>query len=207
MAASDLIFSGLWHLAGETVGATICGLDCGDFLVTTTGTITVPLQSDADQLLTAAYIISKDGITPDAEQNTRISIASGGVHVTVVVPVTIGFTYISQGQCLRPASAQDIGSREGAALGKTRRQHSASFLLSNAIGLAVGTSFSKLDFPEMVNPDIPVALPQDQMFNGVLWMPAIEDSYTFDSKLAWQVSRPWPCTVEATSSFLAAEER
>lgn len=204
MASTDLIFNGLWHLAGETVAATIAGLDCGNFAVAADGSITVPLQSDAGGLLTADYIISQDGIAPGVEQNTSIRIYDGSTHVTVTVPVTIGAPYTSRGQTLRPATEADIKSRTGAALGKVRRGSLLAALLSNTSAVGFGTDFANLDDAQLTTGTGDTAMPQTSMFSGVFRNQTLKDDYGFDTMVAWEISRPWPCTIAAVSVFLDA---
>lgn len=206
MADTDLVFNGLWYMAGQEIAVTLCGIDCGDFTVDADGNVTVPLESDADEILTAAYIIAQDGITPGAEQNVNLRIFDGSGHVVVVVPATFGFAYSSQGQLLRPATAQDVHSSQGAGLGLTRRAHQFAMLLYNTLSISVGTDFASLDNIDLVNPDSPDPLPDNELFSGVVW-DTVVDGYSFNSMLAWSIDRPAPCTIAAASLFLAAEER
>lgn len=206
MADTDLTFNGFWHLAGETVTAVIAGLDCGDFTVAADGSIVVPLQSDAGGLLTADYIIAQDGVTPGAEQNMQINISNGSTHDVVTVPVVIGKTYTSQGQTLRPATEADVKSRTGAALGKIRRGSMLTALLSNAQGVCFGTDFNHLDPAVLSSGTGDNVMPQNQMFSGVYRNQTLKDDYGFDSMICWELTRPWPCTVNAVSVFLEAQD-
>lgn len=54
--ASQIQFFGLTELVGRTVTAWVAGLDCGDYVVDSVGSITVPMGSDPDGLLTAQYL-------------------------------------------------------------------------------------------------------------------------------------------------------
>src|SRR5229473_214382 len=136
----SLQFYGMWYLAGQTVSAQIAGLDCGDYTVnSSTGSITVPFGSDAGGLMTAAYLATLATFT--GEQAVTFTYTLSDVATTVTVPVVIGKSYTTQGQRLRAATAEDIKSPVGAALGKLRRSEIASVLLSNTVGISVGTNF------------------------------------------------------------------
>src|SRR5229473_1548611 len=195
---------GLWYMAGKTVTAQIAGLDCGDYVVDTpTGSITVPFGSDTGHLMTATYLASVG--TYAGEQGASLTFILNDVVTTVTVPVVIGLAYTQQGQRLRPATAEDIKSNVGAALGKLRRTEIATVLLSNTIGLSVGTDFNKLEAMVLPGADGETALTALSLFTGVVKI-NLTDDHTYDSMFCWQVNRPWPCTVCATSSFLHAEE-
>lgn len=175
--------NGLWHLNGYTATAYIGGLDCGDFPVVN-GTMNVTLEQP-QSLLTALQI--------QTWQN------SGGVDIAV------GFNFTSQGQIVRPATAQESGARNGPALGKVRRSHLGSLLFQDAAGVSIGTDFSTMNPCLFKSPGGSVNLTPFQMFSGV-YKSTIKDSNTFDSQPCWQISRPLPCTVVAVQAFLDTED-
>ena len=197
-------FYGLWYLAGQTVSAQVAGLDCGDYVVSsTTGSITVPFGSDTGGLMTAAYLATLPVFV--GEQAVTFSYILNDVTTTVTVPVVLGMAYTTQGQRLRAATAEDIKSQIGPALGKLRRTEIATLLLSNTIGLSVGTDFSALEALVLPGADGETALPATSLFTGAVKI-NLTDNHTYDSMLCWQVGRPWPATVCAASSWLHAEE-
>lgn len=201
---SGLTFYGMWYLGGQTVSVQLAGLDMGDYVVDSTyGSVTVPFGSDAGGLMTAAYLATLPAFT--GEQAVTFSYTLNNVLTTVTQPVVIGMPYTTQGQRLRAATAEDVKSPIGAALGKLRRSEIATVLLSNTIGLSVGTDFTKLEAMVLPGADGETPLPATSMFTGVARI-LLTDDYTYDSMLCWQVTRPWPCTICATSSFLHAEE-
>lgn len=201
--ASDtsLIFYGAWHLAGETVQAMVCGLDCGDYTVSATGTITVPFGSDDQGLLTAAYVQTQDGYT--GEQATVVWYYLDDEAISVTIPVVIGKQYTSDGQTLRPALGVDMGLRTHG-MGKTRRSHEFAALLNYAVEISFGTTFSNID-PITLTIDTETAWPQDERYTGV-YRGTLTDDYGYDSMICWRVNRPWPAMVCAVSAFLIAEE-
>jgi hypothetical protein len=199
-----LQFYGLWYLIGKTVSAQIAGLDCGDYVVeTVTGSITVPFGSDTGGLMTAAYLATLPVFV--GEQAVTLSYTLNDAPTTVTIPVVIGVPYVTQGQRLRAATAADIKSPVGDALGKVRRSEIATLLLTNTVGIKVGTDFNHLDAMLLPGADGETALPATSMFSGVVKI-NLTDDYSYDSMFCWQVDRPWPCTVCASSSFLHAEE-
>src|SRR5579859_4432009 len=178
--SASLQFYGFWYLAGQTVSAQIAGLDCGDYVVdSTTGSITVPFGSDAGGLMTAAYLATLPTFV--GEQACTFTYVLNNVNTTVKVPVVIGLAYTTQGQRLRAATADDIKSPIGAALGKLRRAEIASVLLSNTIGLSVGTNFSNLEAMVLPGADGETALPATSMFSGVARI-NLTDDHTYDSE-------------------------
>ncbi len=202
--ATSLQFYGFWYLAGQTVTAQIAGLDCGDYVVdSTTGSIVVPFGSDAGGLFTPSYLASLPAFV--GEQGVTFTFVHNNVDTTVTIPVVIGLAYTHQGQRLRPATADDIKSPVGAALGKNVRTEIATLLLSNTIGVNVGTDFSKLEAVKLTGADGETPLPATSMFTGVVKI-NLTDNHSFDSMFCWEGTRPWPCTVCATSSWLHAEE-
>lgn len=127
--------------------------------------------------------------------------------VAVQSPVAIGFSYISQGQILRPIAPAEAGSQNGPALGKTRRAHMIAALLQQTQGISFGTDFGtgSLHAAELTSPGgIPLAL--NVLYSDIYQGP-LEDDYSFNSMLCWQISRPYPGTVCTLGSFLHTQDR
>lgn len=57
-----IVFYGYWHLLGRTVSVFVAGLDCGDYVVASDGSVTVPFGA-CDGLFTLAYLESLSGYT------------------------------------------------------------------------------------------------------------------------------------------------
>lgn len=178
---------GLWHLNGKTVSVFAGGLDCGDFAISD-GSCFVPFGDGisggtGSGLLTKTY----------AE-----SFADG-------IPVAVGFTFTSQGQLVRPITQADTGARNGPALGKTRRQHRYAALLNNTKGLSVGTTFTRL-LPANFKADNGQALGALDSFSGI-YADTIDDNYSFDGMMCWQVTRPLPANMVALSGNLQTQDQ
>lgn len=217
-------FWGLSHFKyglGNTVSVQLCGQDCGDFDVSNDGSVTVPLfgttivgggagGADVSGVVTLASIIA-DGDVYNIEQAVPIQIQSGGVTSYINVPCVIGRAYVTQGQRLRPAAQDDIKSKSGAALAMTRRGHMFGVLVKDAVLASFGTSFTPTPTGDMIDatftgPDGYSALPRATGFDGV-WWETWADDYSFDSELCWQIARPWPFVLCASTSFISTEER
>ena len=205
MAATDIILTGYWEAAFHTVDVMIAGLDCGSYVVASDGSVTVPIQSDPDKLLTGTYLQARDVGPWDrvtyGDATTEISLlVSGGGLATVYVPVVVGYSFLSVGRLLRPATEAQIKSPRGPALGKKRRIHNYAVLLVNTVGVSFGTRFTNLRsalFDQNNGKD----LTRDQMYSGV-WYDAIDDINSYDGLITWSVARPYPCTVAAITGFV-----
>lgn len=178
--------NGLFHLNGYTVSAFIGGLDAGDWPVAN-GTMNIPLQGDPLGLLTSQFINN--------------GFATGGLAILV------GFTYTSQGQLVRPATAQESGARNGPALGKVRRSHKAAVLFQDTFGVSLGTDFVNANAPCVFkSAGGSVNLTPFQSYSGVYKTTLKDIGTSFDSMLSWQITRPQPCTVVAYEGMLETQD-
>lgn len=137
--------------------------------------------------------------------------ANGGGAITPAVtysaPAILGFNYASQGQILRALAPGESGARNGPALGKTRRNHQMAVLLSQTQGISFGTDFSGTMRPAILtSPGGTITLPLNTLYAGVYWAP-VEDDYSFDGMLAWEITRPYPAAVLAIEAYLHTQDR
>jgi hypothetical protein len=200
----SLQLNGLWHLNGKTISVFAGGLDVGDWPVTN-GSLTIPFG---------------DGINsgPNGTSNTTgpFNPGGGGYLFTPAfvnsfngaMPIIVGFTFESDGQILRPSSQQDSGARNGPAFAKKRRSNEYGIQVVNSQGLSVGTSFT---VPGEMNPvyfkdATEQTIPINQLYSGIHW-DSLSDDYSFDSMLAWKITRPYPATVAAIGAFLHTQDR
>jgi len=202
---SSITFYGYWHLEGEDVAVSILGLDCGDFTVAADGSVTVPYQSDAGGLLTIAYLIANSSSVAAVENNCTFTVYDGATFTQVTVPVVIGTTYTTDGQLLRPDTVADNKSPLGPGLGKTRRVHLYSALVQDAVAISFGTDFSHLE-AAFFSDDGETARAENSPFSGVI-VGSLDDDYSFEGQLCWRVTRPYACTIMATSVWLDEAER
>jgi hypothetical protein len=210
MAATDMVFSGFYYAIGYTLTVSIAGLDCGDYVVSATGTVTVPINSDSGKLCNWATLVQYDvgpyDRTTYGDATTAVTMAdgSGGVQ-TLYLPVVIGFNYIGWGIPLRPVTEDQIKSPSGAGLGKTRRSHWFSALLLNTQQIAFGTTHNVYDLAKLAD-DGQNLLPQNVLYSGV-WTKPVDDNPSYDGQVGWQSARPFPCTVVAITGFMVESER
>jgi len=211
MAATDIIFQGLYYAVGYTASVSCCGLDCGDYVVDANGDVTVPIDSDPDGNFNGPYLVQFDVGPFDkltyGDQTTRIDLSDGvGGIQTIYVPVVIGFTYPSWGAGLRAVGEDQTKSPKGPGLGETRITHWFSALVSSSQGLSFGTTNAGSFYPAAFTDQSNIKLKMNTLFSGV-WASPIEDGPSFDGMIAWSVSRPYAATVVALSGFIETSER
>lgn len=186
--------NGLWHLNGETVQVFAAGLDCGDRgtgstgytdFVVTNGSCFVPF-GDGVNAGPGRGLFTSDFLTDDPQ-------------------IVVGFTYNSDGQTVRPIAPADSGARNGPALGKTRRNHQFSVLLSATLGVSFGSTFSNVR-PAQLRKANGNPLDPQTTYSGV-HHDSLDDDYSYDGMIAWRISRPWPANVVAISGNIQAQDR
>ncbi len=205
---------GLFHLTGKLVSVFLGGLDLGDFTVAADGSVTVSLLATAGQpnAWSAAQLVAMDaGDGGYGESTTLVQLQAGAGAVFINIPCVIGLPYITQGQRLRLSTFQDAKTQTGPVLGESRRTHMWSALLQNTVQISFGTSLTPAPTGNMnewdqLNPDTGVALAAGEQFSGVAWG-TLDDGYSFDSELCWQVLRPYPATVCSVNQFVQVQER
>jgi hypothetical protein len=212
MAATDVVFQGFSYAAGYTLSVSVCGLDCGDYVVPDdgTGTVTVPINSDPDKNFNGAYLKQFDVGPFDrvtyGESTTRIDMADGNGGVqTIFVPVVIGFTYPSYGVPLRAVGEDQTKTQEGPALGDLRRTHWFAALLRNTQGISFGTENGTWYPALLAGADQFTPLPKNVLYSGV-WSRPLDDGSTMDSFVGWNVTRPYACSVVSLNRFLETSE-
>ena len=213
MAATDMVFSGLYYAVGSRVQVTIGGLFCGTFTVAAPGTVTVPINSDPDQLCNGKYLQTLDvgpwDTTTYGGLTTELTLdVAGNGEATIYVPVAIGFTYPSMGQVMRPASAEVTKSSQGPATGELRRVHTVGILgnfVGGASGLQVGTNFAKMNAANVTTKG-GTPIKHNQLFSGVHFMPVSDDD-SMEGQICWQMLNPYPCVINSINSFVSFEPR
>lgn len=122
-----------------------------------------------------------------------------------IVPVAIGYTYTSQGQILRAIAPQEAGAQNGPALGKTRRSHMFSALLQGTQGIKFGTILGATRTAQLRSKGN-VPFPLTTLFSGVHW-DTLDDDYSFDSMVCWEITRPYPAAICTLGAFLHTQDR
>jgi len=197
-----LQLNGLWPLNGKTVTAWLGGLDCGDYAVSN-GSISVPygdgIGGGLGSYPTPATNRYDQGLFTSAFVSTGIT-ANGVTMFTGSIPMLVGFSFTSRGQLLRTIQPAETGSRNGPAFGKLTRGHYLMALFEGAGGGAggvqLGYGFGDMQPALFKGKDENTDLTVDQQFSGV-FRDQFPDDYTFDSRPAWQISRPQICNLQA----------
>lgn len=197
---STLTFYGLWHLNGETVDVSCGGIDVGTATVTT-GAASVNIDASATDLFTTTYLATISSTTDYG--NLTCQISNGAA--TYYVPAMIGYTYTSQGQILRPDAIDQIRSPTGPGMAKPRRNQQIGVLLAGSQGVSLGANFTNMHTANFKTPR-GTAYTLLELFSGIYW-DTVEDTWSFDGMLCWQITRPYPCAVVALTGFLNTTDR
>jgi len=170
-------------------------VDCGLTYTgtpTTTGTGAFHLAGETVQVLVDGK--THPDITITATGGWTINDAGSVVH--------LGYTYTSDGQCLR----FDAGSATGTAQGKIQRSHRVIFRLYDSLGLQVGRDFEhlhELTF-RLASDPLDQAVP---LFTGdtddFVW----DGDYTTENYVCWRWNSPLPGTILAVMPQLITQDR
>lgn len=196
-------FHGLWHLESKKVTVFAAGLDCGEYTVES-GNVDVPYSTaNAEFTYTWLHNVTTCGV----DYGDLACPIDGG---KLTIPCIVGFTYTSRGQLLRPATERDpdwgrTGAMNGPAFAKTRRADELGVLMHNAKGIAFGASFDKLRPAKFTTPG-GKALGSQDLFSGVHNIP-IDDGYSTESQLCWEVKRPYPASIQQIGGFLTLQDK
>lgn len=194
-----LTLNGLWYLNGYTCTAWLGGLDCGDYAVSN-GSITVPFGNGTVFPPSSGANRSDQGLFTSTFVSTGVT-ANGVTMWAGTMPMLVGFTYTSQGRIVRPNSPPESGARSGPAFGKLRRSEWIMAQFEGSQGVSWGTDFSNLLRVSFRQADDVTAYTVDQQFTGIA-RDNVDSTYTFDSRLCWQVTRPYICNVQAIGAAL-----
>ena len=191
------------------------GLDCGDYPVQTDGSIVVPYQSDPDGILTPAYLQSISSETAYGAITAAIDVTISSALTRVYVPCVVGYNYTSMGETVRPVTTLDDQTKTPFAPGKTRRVHMFGALLQGAVGQQAGASHPALQFrsgstttwfPAELQYPNGAPYNYETLYNGIHW-DTIDGDENFDGLVSWQMTRPYPVTLCALSTFIETSER
>lgn len=180
----SLLVNGLSIHEGKTVTAYIAGLDCGDYVVSG-GSITVPFG---------------DGVSAGSGAGL---FTAALVNSYAVLPAVVGFTYISDGQLVRPVTQADTGAQAGPGFAKLGRLHRVSMQVYGVVNgsLSFGTDFVNMDPVRFrYANDVPYTV-LDQ-WSGI-WRQEPQSKLDYDGMISWRISRPNPAFVIAVGGFMA----
>lgn len=122
------------------------------------------------------------------------------------VASSVGLTYTSQGQLLPPNFGPDAGARNGPAFGKKRRNHwYAAQLYRTGGDLKFGTNFAALrPAPMTSDGGTPPVAPA--LFSNTV-STTVDDDYSFQGAIAWQVTRPYPVMITAMGGYIETQDK
>ncbi len=170
-------------------------VDCGltyDGAPTLTGTGAAHLAGETVQVLADGAV--QPDVTIDSSGGWGLTRAASVVH--------LGYSYDSDGQCLR----FEAGSATGTAQGKLQRSHTVIFRLYDTLGLQVGPSFDDLteltfrDASHPTNRPVPLFTGDKDDFT---W----DGTYTTENYVCWRFASPLPGTVVAIMPQLVTQDR
>ena len=188
---------GLWALEGETVKVILAGLDCGSQYPVLNGTVQVPFASDPDGFLSRRYLTEVTGLGQDFGNLTTM------IDGQCRVPCLVGFDFISQGQRLRPMTADEAGRPNGPALGAFRRNNKFAMLVTNSRNVLIGTTFTRMHTCQFASPGGRRYSPTE-LWNGIFW-DTIDDDSTVDGMICWQSSGPFGVNISAIGGYLETQ--
>lgn len=122
-----------------------------------------------------------------------------------VVPACFGVTFVSRGQLLRPDYGQDSGAQAGPAFAKKRRLHWWAGAFVRAQKTYVGTDFDKM-YPIRFQTQSTIDVGTPTYFDGTVTT-TVNNDYTWNGKIAWQITRPFPCTISAIAGFIETQDK
>ena len=126
-------------------------------------------------------------------------------EIFINVPAAFGLTYTSCGQLLRPDFGPDAGAQLGPAFGKKRRVHWYGVSFVNAQKVSIGTDFVNMH-PVKMQTKGGTKIAPPNLFTGIV-SDTIECDYSFEAQIAWQITRPFPCTVAAMSGYIQTTDK
>jgi len=113
----------------------------------------------------------------------------------------IGLNYHSRGQILRPDL--NSGAQNGPGLGKNRRTHRFNGLFYRTGQINFGTKFNDLIYLKLGSLD---SVGRRPLFSGVSDIRSLQDSYSYDSMMAWEQSRPEPGAIIALAGHIQTQD-
>lgn len=198
------------NLGATTLAGVLGGMDIGDSIAASSGTVDFAFNTT----FTLAYVQSFGTTTKPQVyfDHYQVAIDSGtqdgnGNQLYYVIPFMVGFPYTSQGQLLRPNHGADAGARAGPAMGKIRRNHKYAALLYRTQGdLKFGTDFGnslRLTYFKAWTDDTAITSPT--LFSGTV-KTTIDDDYSLDGMISFQMTRPGPCTLVSIAGYVEAQD-
>jgi hypothetical protein len=122
------------------------------------------------------------------------------------VPISVGATFTSTGQLLRPDYGVDAGAQNGPAFGKLRRLHKWAGSFWKTRGLSIGTDIDGQLYPVMLRSPGKIVLSVPNLFSGII-SDTINNDDSYNAQIAWKVTRPYPVTILAMGGYISLADK
>ena len=209
----NLWINGLHYFAGKTVTAWLGGLDCGDYVVSAGGTITVPYGADAGGLCTQAYLLSLDKVNlpppatawyREADLPNMPTLIGGTVYN---IPMVVGTAFTTVIQKLRPDAQQDAHTQLGPATGTIKRNHWYALNLSAGVANTIQIGGDNLvTYPASLdNYKTGQPTPATTLFQGI-FRDTVDSDYDLDGQLYIKLTRPAPMSLASWTGMVESNE-
>jgi hypothetical protein len=199
VANLNMIISGLYYQAGQTVSVFMGALDLGDYVVSATGNITIPYAGTG----TRAYFQSVS-----VAANTPGSIPVNMSGTVFWIPGCIGYTYTTTVETMRPDHQEDARTPNGPAAALRKRHYWYGLQVAAGVANSMQISGDPTDifYPVTLDNDkTGLATLTNVKFQGT-WRDTIESDYNLDGQITITVGRPVPMTLTQITGFMESEE-
>ena len=237
LETGQLILYGLGEFVGETLSVYALGTYQGDFTVAAGGSITIPTVEGENNWndtwtpdgdfwqYSACRVAQYEGASYVGESFVPVVVGSKFTSQALTLRP-------SSQQDAKTPTGPTIGKQRRFHMIGAQVQNCVEFNLAvttepyiqivNPGYTGASQIATQFDFPGTFK-SVPVVLPDGSAysgnldfpalsstrklaFNGVLWS-TVDDDYTFDGMIAWQVSDPYPCRVLSIGGFFQTQER
>jgi hypothetical protein len=137
---------------------------------------------------------------------TGLQLSPVTTTTTYSVPISIGATYTSQGQLLRPDFGPDAGAQNGPAFGKLRRLHKWACSFWKSRGVSIGTDLDGKLYPIVWRTPGKSVISAPTLYSGII-SDTIQSDDGFDAQIAWEVTRPYPVTILAMGGYISSADK
>lgn len=146
--------------------------------------------------------VNRSWLGLDYTQNADHDELSGDLYF---IPNNVGVSFTSDGQLLRPDFGVDGGQRAGPAFGKKRRNHWYAMSVDNGFNIKVGVNFTSMHPVKLMSAGGTV-LTAPTLFSGIM-SDTINDDYSWDGRIAWRVTRQYPCTITSIGGYIDTQDK
>jgi hypothetical protein len=127
------------------------------------------------------------------------------IYDNIETPGTIGLSYTSRAQLLRPDFGNDAGAANGPAFGKVRRIDQFATSLYRTREIKFGTNFDNLRKIRQRTAGGTYVTAPTLMTETVV--SALENDYTTEAQICWEQTRPYPGIIRAVGGFISTQDK